>query len=66
MTKLKRGAQVLVHKQYGIVIDEYINNMYEVRIMDGCRHVGVVVVPFDDLTEVGQPDNGIDPIKEAN
>lgn len=47
---MKRGTKVLVHKQTGVILGEYIKGMYEVRIMDGLRYVGVVVVPESELS----------------
>lgn len=45
----KRGDKVVLRKQTGVVLGEYIKGMYLVRIMDGLRYVGVVVVPDYEL-----------------
>lgn len=46
---MKRGTKVIIHEQTGVILGEYIRGMYEVRIMDGLRYVGVVVVPEEEL-----------------
>lgn len=43
------GDKVTVHKQRGYIQKEYLPGMYEVRIWDGKRHVGDVVVPESEI-----------------
>ena len=45
----------------GTIIREYSERMYEVRLMDGCRHVGDVVVSQRDLDIYNPSDTAAEP-----
>ena len=50
MHTYKRGDKVFINGPYeGTILGTYAETMYEVRIMSGTRHVGVVVVDRGDL-----------------
>jgi len=47
--KILNGMDVCVHNQNATILKEYMPGMYEVRIWDGSRHVGDIVVPTDEI-----------------
>lgn len=49
--KLAAGTKVVKNNHYqGSILREYTDDIYEVRIWDGTRHVGDVIATIDELT----------------
>ena len=49
MNKYQRNDKVFVNGSEAIVLDQYSEGMYNVRLFSGTRHVGDACVPTEDI-----------------